>query len=105
MSQRSRRIILAGVVVAGHLAVSAFGLWALAGGNGSERATGRVVSVTAVATGKVVCVRDSGSSKLSCGEISRRDLPQRLQGVEAGGCAFIKVARGAAVELERRSCQ
>jgi hypothetical protein len=51
-----------------------------------------------------VCVRDHDSGRTWCGEVSKRDLPERLDSVEVGGCAYIKVERDAALELERRPC-
>jgi len=103
VSDRGRRVAV-GIGVVAVLALDVFGLLALARGAGSQAATGNVVSITDAATGKVVCVRDAQSHRTRCGEVSDDDLPERLESVGVGDCAFIKVARGAVLDLERRPC-
>lgn len=98
------RPVVIGLAVLAVVVVGLLSLFALTRGSGSETATGEVVSIRDVATGKVVCVRDDESEQISCGEVSDPDLPERLDAVEVGGCAYIKVARDAALELERRPC-
>lgn len=99
-----RRRVGIGAAVVAVIAIGVLSLLALARGPGSDSATGEVISITDVATGKVVCVRDDDSRRTRCGEVSEPDLPERLHSVEVGGCAYIKVARDAALELERRPC-
>lgn len=98
-----RRVGVAIAVVA-VIAIGVLSLLALARGSGSDSATGEVISITEVATGKLVCVRDDDSGRTRCGEVSKPDLPGQLDAVEVDGCAYIKVARDAALELERRPC-
>jgi hypothetical protein len=99
-----RRAVGIGAAVLVAVAVVVLSLLALARGSGSDSAIGKVISITDVATGKVVCVRDDESGRTQCGEIAQADLPGRLDSVEVGGCAYIKVARDAALKLERRPC-
>lgn len=98
------RVVAIGIALLAVIAVGMLSLLALARGPGSETATGHVISISDVATGKVVCVRDDQSGRTRCGEVSEADLPERLDAVEVGGCAYIKVAREVAIELERRAC-
>jgi hypothetical protein len=100
----TRRLVWIGAAVLAAVAVGVLSLLALARGPGSESATGRVVSISTVATGKVVCVRDDESRRTRCGEVTRPDLPERLNSVAVGGCAYIKVSQDAALELDRRTC-
>jgi len=100
----TRRVVGIGAAVLVAVVHGVLSLLALARGPGSDSATGEVVSITAVSTGKVVCVRDDASGRTRCGEVSQADLPERLDSVEVGGCAYIKVARDAALKLERRPC-
>lgn len=100
----TRRLGALGAAILAAVAVGVLGILALARGPGSDSATGKVVSITTVATGKVVCVLDNESDRIRCGEVSRADLPERADSVEVGGCAYIKVSRDAALKLERRSC-
>lgn len=102
--QQVRRRVGIGVAVLAVIAMGALSLLALARGPGSDSATGEVIAITSVATGKVVCVRDHDSRRTRCGEVSEPDLPERLDSVEVGGCAYLKVARDAVLELERRPC-
>lgn len=78
--------------------------WRSVRGPGSDSATGEVVSITDVPGGEVVCVRDDDSGRTRCGEVSESDTPGRFGSVEVGGCAYIEVARDAAIELEHRAC-
>ena len=81
-----------------------FGLFALVRGGGSNSLTGEVISISTVPTGKVVCVRDANSSRTLCGEVSQPDASKKLGSVTVRGCAYIEVARGAALKIERRTC-
>lgn len=75
-------------------------LSALSGRWDVDSATGKVVSITTVSTGKVVCVVDNQNRRRECGEVSLPDRPS----VTLDECAHIRVARGAAITLERRPC-
>jgi hypothetical protein len=81
-----------------------FGFFALVRGAGSDSATGNVLSISTVPTGKVVCVRDAKSRRTLCGEVSQPDVSEKLGSVTVHGCAYIKVARGAALKIEHRTC-
>lgn len=100
----TRRLFGIGAAVLVVVAVGVLSLLALARGPGSDSATGRVVSITTGAAGKVVCVRDNESDRTRCGEESDANLPERLDSVEVGGCANIKISRVAALRLEGRPC-
>lgn len=101
----NRRAFTICVALLAAVTIGVLSLLALARGPGSESATGRVVSISAVATGKVVCVRGDDGGRARCGEVSRVDLPEGLDSVQVGRCAYIKISRDAAVKLERRTCK
>jgi hypothetical protein len=101
--QRDRRwpviALLAVVAAAGVLT-----LLALARGAEAETATGDVVSTSKVRTGTVVCVQDRDSDRTLCGEANDGPRQQLARRLNVGDCVYIKVARDAALELERRDC-
>jgi hypothetical protein len=94
-----KRTLRIGSLVVLGVVLGWFALAALGGRYDVHSVTGKVVSVTTVSTGKVVCVVDAGG-KRECGEVSRPDRPS----VEVGECAYIRVTRGAAIKLKLRPC-
>ena len=88
-----------GVAVIGVVVLSAFGLWALAEGEGSETTEGAVSSISRDGNGWQVCVEADGESQ--CGWVGPNDLPKALQ---IGDCATIELDRGAAIALDEAEC-
>ena len=98
VSARARVGVIASVVAV--VALSVGGVLALAHGPGTQSAAGKVASISAVRTGYDVCVQDAKSGRKRCGWVSA----SRLSGIQVGGCAYIKVTRGAALSLAPRTC-
>jgi len=101
--RRWRTVVVVGVVVVlGLVALFLVVPWAL--DSESDSVSGRVVSVEPAGSLARVCVTD-GHGRTLCGEIAPSRLVDAGTTIAVGQCARIKVARGAALELERQECQ
>lgn len=98
------RTVAIGLAVLAVTLLSIAGLLALARGPGTTSTTGTIVSIEDVPTGKVVCIRGESAEQIACGEVVQAQTPERLAGLDVGACAYIEVSRGAALQLEERSC-
>lgn len=96
-------MIATGVILVAALWV--LGLIALAQHGGTSSATGPIRSLTPVPTGVRVCVEEATKpGHVVCGELENSQLPDHLHALVTGDCAYIKAARGAAIDLEPRGC-
>lgn len=77
--------------------------WAL--GGDSQTVSGRVSSVEGAGGLVRVCVVDAGSARTLCGEIAPDRLSTNVGALVQGDCVRIKVARGAALEVNRAACR
>jgi hypothetical protein len=70
----------------------------------TESVTGHVVSIDPAGSLVRVCVMDAATSRTLCGEISPSLLTASGAAQTVGQCAYVKVARGAAVAIDKREC-
>ena len=102
MVVRSRVAVVAIAMVA--VIASVLGLWAMASGDGAKAASGAVVVLDGSGALTRICVDDAASGQRLCGDVSGSPAAAAVEQLQLGDCAAVRVTRGAAMQIQKFSC-